>query len=79
MPLNQEQLDRLQAWCHSKGVNRSCRACGRSSWEVGELIEAPALSGAFAMGGPPVPLVLQVCGHCASVRLFAAGPIGLIN
>lgn len=80
MPIDQEQLGKLQAWVNSKGVNPACPACGHRQWTVGDIIAAPVFAeGGFNIGGPTVPMVQVICNNCAYVRLFAAVPAGLVK
>ncbi len=80
MPLTQDQLDKVQSWSRTKGVNASCPACGRSNWEAGDLIAAPSFTGGgMTIGGPTIPMLPLVCANCATVRLFAAVPMGLAS
>lgn len=80
MPIDQEQLNKLQSWLNSKGVNPNCPACGHSKWTVGDVIAAPVFAGGgFNIGGPTVPMVQVICNNCAYVRLFAAVPAGVVK
>lgn len=76
--MTQDDINKMQAWFNSKGVNNTCSACGRNNWEAGGVIAAPGFtSGGMTIGGPTVPMVTLACSNCGFVRLFAAVPIGL--
>jgi hypothetical protein len=78
--LTPEQGNKLQAWLNTKGVVASCPACGKNQLNAGDIIAGSSYSaGGMSMGGPTIPMVQLVCGHCAYVRLFAAVPIGLVS
>ena len=80
MPIDQTQQQTLLSWMRSKGVGANCHACGHSNWATGDVVSAAVMSpgGNVAIGGPSVPMVQVICGHCAHVVLFAAVPIGLV-
>lgn len=78
MPLDQAQQQKVQEWWASKGVNPDCPSCGRNHWEIGEIINTPVVvPTGMALGGG-VPMVQVACTHCYYIRLYAAGPIGLL-
>ena len=78
MPLNAEQTQKLMDWFGSKGISPLCPACDSKIWSVGDVITAPVQTASGTrMGGPVLPMIQLACGNCASMRLFAAKPIGL--
>ena len=81
MPLDQNQINKVNAWMNSHGVNNNCPACGRANmWQIGDVVAPPVMIGNnINLGGPSVPMVQVLCGNCAHVMLFAAVPIGLIG
>ena len=81
MPLNQEQIKKVETWLNSKSTTSpNCPFCNHNNWSIGDVIAAPVFaSGGFNIGGPTVPMVQVICGNCAYVRLFAAVPIGIVK
>ena len=68
---------KLGAWLKSKGVKPACAACGKRKWSIGDTVAGPLYSQAGAMPGVNFPMVVQICDHCAFVRVFAGVTMGL--
>jgi predicted nucleic-acid-binding Zn-ribbon protein len=79
MPINEQQLQKLNNWLKSKNVNMLCPSCGRNAWEVADIVVAPQFAGGIILGGQTVPMVQLICKNCFYVRLYAAVPIGLLE
>jgi predicted nucleic-acid-binding Zn-ribbon protein len=73
MPLNDEQVNKLEQWWDSAGVDRTCPMCGNGQWDTGEIISGSDVSGE----GNVLPMVQVICQNCSYVMMFAAMPIGL--
>ena len=73
MPLTHEQVNKLEQWWDSTGVERKCAMCGHGQWEAGEIISGTDVSGQ----GSVLPMVQVICQNCSYVMMFAAMPIGL--
>lgn len=77
MPLTPDQEQKFEDYLKTKNVKPACPACGTAN-----LIFADILSLPFRQHSPggvsEVHMVPVVCGECAHVRLFLAGPVGLI-
>jgi hypothetical protein len=75
----QPDAKKVAKWFKSKGVKPSCPACGKRKWSFGDTIAAPLYSqSGGSIPGESFPIVAQICGHCAFVRLFAAVPADLL-
>jgi ribosomal protein S27AE len=74
MPLTHEQVNKLEQWWDSKGVNRQCPMCGSGQWETGEIMSGTGVE----ESGNVLPMAQLVCGNCGYVMMFAAMPIGLV-
>lgn len=79
MPLDQSDIDKVQAHMQRMGVRGQCPACGASgNWTIGELVASPSyVEGGMAIGGPVVPMVQVICSRCGYVMHFAAKLMGL--
>ena len=73
MPLSDEQVNKLEQWWNSVGVDRTCPMCGNGQWDAGEIISGSDVSGE----GNVLPMVQVICQNCSYVMMFAAMPIGL--
>jgi predicted nucleic-acid-binding Zn-ribbon protein len=73
MPLSDEQVNKLEQWWDSAGVDRTCPMCGNGHWDAGEIISGSDVSGE----GNVLPMVQVICQNCSYVMLFAAMPIEL--
>jgi hypothetical protein len=80
MAINEEQGVMLRAWLTQKGVGALCPACSQQAgWTGGDILLPPVLTPALVEGqAATIPMVQVICNHCHYVRLFAAGPIGLL-
>ena len=76
MPLTHEQVNKLEQWWDSKGVNRQCPMCGSGQWETGEIMSGTSMD--VDSAGNVLPMAQLVCGNCGYVMMFAAMPIGLV-
>jgi len=81
MPLNQNQQQQAQNWLNQHGSNFNCEVCNSNNWQVGDIIAPPVMdsSGNVNIGGQTVPMLQVICGNCASIRFFAAVPMGIIE
>jgi len=77
----EEQIAKINAWLQEHDVRAVCPACGTNNWSTGQIIQSPVFTPGkgLAIGGPGVPMIQLVCGHCAYIMLFAAVPILGLN
>ncbi len=64
--------------------NRSlvCPVCGNNNFIladgfVNDLLQE-TMGGGLVIGGPAIPEVVIICGHCGYVMKFSAGVLGLL-
>jgi len=76
--LTEEQKQKVIAHLQAKFAG-ACPICLTQAWTIGPLVHAlPWASGAIALGGGAVPMVVVVCNNCSFVAHFAAVPIGIV-
>ena len=63
MPLSNEQVNKLEQWWDSTGVDCKCTMCGNGQWEAGEIISGSDVS----RQGNVLPMVQVVCQNCSYV------------
>ena len=74
MALTHGQVNKLEEWWESKGVECKCPRCASGQWETGEIVSGTSVEGS----GNVLPMAQLVCQNCAYVMHFAAMPIGLL-
>lgn len=80
MPLDQNQIDRIQRHMNNCSVRNQCHACGSNNFSIGEMVASPGFSAhGVSIGGQTIPMVQVVCNRCGYVMHFAAKVVGLIS
>ncbi len=80
MPLDQNQIDKANAWFSGKKVRNLCESCGGQQWSLGEVINGTIYAGGnLVVGGPSVPMLQMACGNCGYIRLYSAVLMGLVS
>ncbi len=81
MPLEQDQIAKVQQHRENVGAQKECPSCGVNKWSVGELVGTPRFTpgGGTLMGGSTVPMVQVICTRCGYIMHYSAKIIGLVS
>ena len=76
MALSSAQKDQIETFLSAKKVRHDCPSCGSTKRVFGDVVALPFR---VRQGSDRETHMVQVvCDNCAHVRLFLAGPMGLI-
>jgi len=79
MPLDQNQIEKVQEHLRTHRLIQECSFCRAAQWGVGDIVASPRFSGGDTdFGEVTVPMVQVICGNCGYVMHFAAKPVGLV-
>lgn len=79
MPINTEQLRKINENYNNNCPNKACPSCGHSTWSIqSEFVYAPQfVSGRLNMQNG-IALVAYVCDHCFTTKFFSAASMGIM-
>ena len=74
--------ENLNKKLQEKGRNLVCPICGNNNFIladgfVNELLQE-TMGGGLVIGGPAIPEVVIICGHCGYAMKFSSGILGLL-
>lgn len=87
MPIPEEIKKKIQENLNKKlqenGRSFTCPICGNNNFIladgfVNDLLQETMGSG-LVIGGPVIPEVIIICGHCGYVMKFSTGILGLLS
>ncbi len=87
MPLNREDVTKIQNWWRSRGVDPRCPFCGGNTWSMSELVTPLVLERQTGGGVTArierdinmLPMFLITCDACAYTAMFSAARVGLVS
>ena len=80
--IKKQVQENLNKKLQEKGRTLICPACGNGNFILADGFASDSLQdqigGGLVIGGPSIPEVVLVCGHCGYVMKFSAGILGLL-
>lgn len=74
--------ENLNKKLQEKGRSLVCPACGNNNFILADGYTNDLLQdhvgGGLVIGGPAIPEIVVVCGHCGHILKFSAGVLGLL-
>ncbi|KKU85289.1 MAG: hypothetical protein A2667_01990 [Candidatus Wildermuthbacteria bacterium RIFCSPHIGHO2_01_FULL_47_27] len=74
-------IENLNKKLKEKERNLVCPVCGHNNFILADGFTNDLLQdhfGGLVIGGPAIPEVVVVCGHCGHILKFSAGVLGLL-
>lgn len=73
--------ENLNKKLQEKERNLTCPVCGNNNFILADGFSNDLLQdhlGGLVIGGPAIPEIVVVCGHCGHILKFSAGVLGLL-